>query len=336
MFNQALHICTSLIAQIESQGILSWSPSTAYITGGLCIGSDMVIYQALQNSTNKDPVSEATYWKIYLSAASTSVSGVVQLSNSYNGTSQTKATTEKALTDGLATVVQSVTGSAPITSSGGVNPQIGINAATDSAKGAVELATGAETITGTDTERAITPAALTSKLDTDGTLAGNSDTRIASQKATKTYVDANKVIQQIVNVQTSDASSGSWVIPLDNTIPQNTEGQEVMTLAITPKSATNKLMIEFDCMLACIDAANYCIAALFKNNDADALIAGSNDSDTTITGGITVNKKYYMTAGTTNAITFKVRVGSPSGTVAFNGAFGAAGISSMTITEIKA
>jgi len=62
--------------------------------------------------------------------------------------------------------------------------------ASETVKGKVELATDAETITGTDTARAVTPANITGKIDTDGTLAGNSDTRIPSQKAVKTYVDA--------------------------------------------------------------------------------------------------------------------------------------------------
>jgi hypothetical protein len=105
-YNQAQYIITSLLKQLEQQGILSWNSATEYVTGSLAMGSDMAIYIALQNSTNKDPVLEATYWKLYLSAASTSAAGIVQLSNSYSGTSQILATTEKALKDGLATTVQ--------------------------------------------------------------------------------------------------------------------------------------------------------------------------------------------------------------------------------------
>lgn len=67
---------------------------------------------------------------------------------------------------------------------------ISIADASTTVKGKVELATDAETITGTDTVRSVTPSNLTAKIDTDGTLAGNSDTRIPSQKAVKTYVDA--------------------------------------------------------------------------------------------------------------------------------------------------
>jgi len=65
-----------------------------------------------------------------------------------------------------------------------------VNVATSAAKGASTLATSAEVIAGVETLKTITPATLTSKLDTDGTLAGNLDTRIATQKATKTYVDS--------------------------------------------------------------------------------------------------------------------------------------------------
>ena len=63
--------------------------------------------------------------------------------------------------------------------------------ASTTVEGKVELATDAETIIGTDTGRAITPSNLTAKIDTDGTLAGNLDTRIPSQKAVKTYVTNN-------------------------------------------------------------------------------------------------------------------------------------------------
>jgi len=54
------------------------------------------------------------------------------------------------------------------------------------------LATSFQTIQGTSTITAVTPSGLQSKIDTDGTLAGDLDTRIASQKATKTYSDTKQ------------------------------------------------------------------------------------------------------------------------------------------------
>jgi hypothetical protein len=53
-----------------------------------------------------------------------------------------------------------------------------------------KIASASEVITGTSITKLLTPASLTSKIDIDGTLAGNLDTRIPSQKATKTYVDS--------------------------------------------------------------------------------------------------------------------------------------------------
>lgn len=85
-----------------------------------------------------------------------------------------------------------------------------ISDASTTVKGKVELATDAETITGTDTVRAITPSNITAKIDTDGTLAGNSDTRIPSQKSVKTYADA-KVADAINNGTTTIAPSQNAV-----------------------------------------------------------------------------------------------------------------------------
>lgn len=63
--------------------------------------------------------------------------------------------------------------------------------ATSTKRGKVQLATGAETVTGTDTLKVITPADLTAKIDNDGTLAADSPNLIPSQAAVKDYVDDN-------------------------------------------------------------------------------------------------------------------------------------------------
>lgn len=69
----------------------------------------------------------------------------------------------------------------------------GADAATESLPGIVPLASNAETIAGTESAKAVTPAGLTAKIDTDTALAGNLDTRIPSQKAVKAYVDAKGI-----------------------------------------------------------------------------------------------------------------------------------------------
>ena len=152
-------------------------------------------------------------------------------------------------------------------------------------------------------------------------------------------LDAGAVLQ-IVNTQTGVVSTGSTTIPNDDTIPQNTEGAEVMLLSITPKSASNKLKIDVVVNLASAATGNV-IAALFQDSTANALAAVAEYTATT-NGNIRLVFTHFMTAGTTSATTFKVRVGcNNAGTVTFNGAsgarlFGGVMASSITITEIAA
>ena len=145
-------------------------------------------------------------------------------------------------------------------------------------------------------------------------------------------------VVQIVNVQDGDVATGTTNMPDDNTIPQNTEGTEFMTLAITPTSATNKLKIDVVWYGEC--SSNMVAAALFQDSTAGALAAGQKDNGQ---GNLLspIVFSHYMTSGTTSATTFKVRAGGIGGnTTTFNGEssarkLGGVCASSITITEIK-
>lgn len=146
---------------------------------------------------------------------------------------------------------------------------------------------------------------------------------------------------QTVNAQDGAVATGTTLIPYDDTIPQNTEGFQVMTLAITPKATSHKLKIE---VVVHLDPAtnfdNLC-AALFQDSTAGALACGWSNTDNASTP-IQVKFTHYMSAGTTSATTFKVRVGADNvGTITFNGElsarkFGGVLASSITITEVIA
>ena len=148
--------------------------------------------------------------------------------------------------------------------------------------------------------------------------------------------------RQVVNTQTGAVNTGSTVMPYDDTIPQITEGDEYMTLAITPTSATNKLKVEVVGHFSENKGGNKVISvALFKDATAISL------ADTFGQNGTTHPEPplcftHYMTSGTTSAITFRIRAGKSGGgaTVTFNGAGGARKLggvlaSSITITEIQ-
>ena len=143
-------------------------------------------------------------------------------------------------------------------------------------------------------------------------------------------------VVQVVNVTNSAVATGTTVMPSDDTIPQNNEGIEFMTLAITPKSASNKLKIEVVWFGA--DAAtNTHTLALFQDSTANALAAV--ELNATADWRTVDNFSHYMTAGTVSETTFKVRVGSAaSTTTTFNGLsggrkYGGVAASSITITE---
>ena len=157
--------------------------------------------------------------------------------------------------------------------------------------------------------------------------------------AFETLSGLGKVVQ-VVNISDVVYSSGTTVMPWDDTIPQKTEGDEHMTLAITPTATGNKLLIEVQ-LLGSTSSGTHFVAGLFQDSTTNALAAGWYTPHTTNVGGPIVFT-HFMTAGTTSATTFKVRVG-PSGSATFNfngydGArkLGGVGVSSITITEISA
>jgi hypothetical protein len=191
----------------------------------------------------------------------------------------------------------------------------------------------------------ILSASLDMKDEDDMT--SDSATHAATQQSIKKYVDdeidALGQVLQVVNTQTGTMTTETNVaIPRDNTKPQNSEGNEFMTLAITPTSATSKLRIDV-ILHAATTTPNYgtLTMALFQDTTADALAVCAQHA-----GPVNVPQQviltHYMTAGTTSATTFKIRAGwhTGTGTVTFNGISGGGlyngmFVSSITITEYE-
>jgi len=148
-------------------------------------------------------------------------------------------------------------------------------------------------------------------------------------------------IVQIVNVMDAAVSTTTTIFPNDDTTPQNDEGGEFMTLAITPTSSTNKLLIQVVGNGSPDGDSDYTSIALFQDTTAGALAAQNFNEH----GGGVRNTflvfNHFMTSGTTSSTTFKVRMGQhSSGTFTFNGSaggrwFGGVMASSITITEIS-
>ena len=149
------------------------------------------------------------------------------------------------------------------------------------------------------------------------------------------------VVQRVEGTPYTTYNSTSATIPTDDTIPQNTEGAEWATVTITPKNASNRLVIEafFSIVTTGTVAATACFA-LFQDSTANALAA---TGATQTAGGYISNAyvKHEMAAGTTSATTFKVRAGASSGNLYVNGGTAArtyGGVASVriSVTEISA
>lgn len=180
-----------------------------------------------------------------------------------------------------------------------------------------------------------------------GTVYGVSVTggTISGASLTSSSIDYTKVatgfMVQVVATNYTASATGTTVLPSDDTIPQNTEGDQFMTQVITPKSSSNRLLIEANIMVSGSIAPADISAALFQDTTVNA-IAAMVHTYTTATYMQNIKIVYDMLAGTTSATTFKVRAGlNSAGTTTFNGQsgtrrFGGVAISNIKIMEYKA
>lgn len=142
---------------------------------------------------------------------------------------------------------------------------------------------------------------------------------------------------QVVNSQTGTVATCSTLLPNDGTIPQNTEGTQVLSVAITPNSASNLLVVWVNtCFTQSASNGGDIGTAIFQDSVASALAATANRTGVSTPG--TSNLIFYKVAGTTSATTFKVRMGCAdvgSWTFATN-SYGNITGCSLTVMEITA
>lgn len=173
-------------------------------------------------------------------------------------------------------------------------------------------------------------------------VAGTAGQFLKTQGAGSNPAWATPAAVQVVSTETGAVATGTTTIPNDDTIPQNTEGDEYMTRAITPTNAANKLKIDVVWNGASsASGGGYITVALFQDSTADALAAVMMlVPGTSVPQTITFS--HVMVAGTASATTFKIRAGAhAAATTTFNGYGGARKLggviaSSIVITEIAA
>lgn len=129
-------------------------------------------------------------------------------------------------------------------------------------------------------------------------------------------------------------------IPWDDTIPQNTEGTEILSVSITPASTSNRIRARFFGW-GSIDGLGtadqvHVAAAVFWSGSANALqVAHASDTE------FSLSCETEFAPSTMSAITISVRIGQPTGTIRLNGdaalnarRYGGASAATLVVEEI--
>ena len=131
------------------------------------------------------------------------------------------------------------------------------------------------------------------------------------------------------------SASGTTTVPLDNTIPTNTEGWQFFSQAFTPLSATSKIIIHFTISGSHSTTTTTPVASVF--------VGTTNIGSTAISMGsaraMIMSRTIVYQPGNTNAITFVGRIGAQAGTVYVNNiggtTLGGSLVSNYTIYEVE-
>lgn len=144
---------------------------------------------------------------------------------------------------------------------------------------------------------------------------------------------------QVVVTESTAVATGTTTTPFNDTIPTITAGTEFMTATITPTNANNTLLIQVNAVVSSSASSLQVTAALHQDAVTNALAAASV-YEGIATAMFVISFTHKMTAGTTSATTFRVRIGpSSAATITFNGQsggriFGGVCASSIIVTEI--
>ena len=127
---------------------------------------------------------------------------------------------------------------------------------------------------------------------------------------------SSSVLQVVSNQLATLLDVSGTAFDIDDSIPQNDEGVEVITLSITPIYSISNLLIEFTGFATTNGAKSG--GALFQDSTANALTAVAYHSQGTQTRSFFMS--HIMQSGTTSSTTFKVRIGCDTSTCYVNAA----------------
>jgi hypothetical protein len=155
-------------------------------------------------------------------------------------------------------------------------------------------------------------------------------------------------VLQVAYAELLTSGTTSSAIPADDTIPQNTEGTEILTLTMTPNFASSYLLVQVIANLSentDVAGPQGAIAAIFRDSTADAIASNFALGDALAGTANTFNVANFsfcfrVAATAATSTTFKLRVGGETAVaMRWNGfgssrRLGGSWRTSMTVTEI--
>lgn len=123
-------------------------------------------------------------------------------------------------------------------------------------------------------------------------------------------------LQRQVTTTVSDSSINTTTPAFDNSTPQVGEGEQFMSLAITPLIATSKIIVKAIVTFSRSTTPMDCVVAMFRNGAANAVAADGGSSQSTQDQIIL---DYEEAPGSTSTLTFTLRAGVNTGTMTIPG-----------------
>lgn len=184
----------------------------------------------------------------------------------------------------------------------------------------VDDATIKSTFISAKTER--TPGALTDNMvvESGGTLQRMLLSTLQPLLITHAAAPVGSIIQ-VVSATPYTANANLAIIPSDDTIPQNTEGTQILSLSITPHATANQIRLIF-MGFGGNDIFSALTAALFRGSIANALV--STQATVSAAGArVVLAIDWVDSPGTTSAQTYTIRAGPSTGAGRMNGIYNA-------------
>jgi hypothetical protein len=195
--------------------------------------------------------------------------------------------------------------------------------ASETVAGIIEIATAAETTTGTDDTRAITPLKLTTFAPATATIDTAADKVIFLDATDSKIKQGSFPSTSLAKPQSATYATNadlSTTIPVDDSIPQSSEGTEIVTVSITPSSASNKVRVRAYFYGQGNSSVVNMVGAIFRDSVANALTGGVGYARSTATNtAMGAFIEVVDSPATTSATTYKLRIGPDAGTMRLNG-----------------